>query len=90
VDQRLKNKKGEGKKMSFSNISQIIARHIGVEAGEIKPTSRFKEDLQIDSLDIFEIVMDLEEQYDLEIPTEDLEDLRTVGDLVKYIDSVKD
>ena len=76
--------------MSFQNISQILARHVGVDVKDIEPTTRFKEDLRIDSLDIFEIVMDLEEQYEVEIPTEDLEDLKTVGDLVNYIDRIKD
>jgi len=76
--------------MSFQNIRQIIAGHLGINAEDIELTTRFKEDLQIDSLDIFEIVMELEEQYEVEIPTEDLEDLKTVGDLVKYIDSLKE
>ena len=72
--------------MSFEDIRHIIARQMGVQADEIIPSSRFKEDLGIDSLDIFEIVMEVEEQYSVEIPTEDLEDMRMIADLVNYLE----
>jgi len=73
--------------MSLAKISQIIADQIGVRAEEITMSSDFREDLGIDSLDIFEIIMELEELYAIEIPTEDLEDMKKVADLVHYIDS---
>lgn len=73
--------------MSLEKIRSIIADQIGMEADKINVSSKFKEDLGIDSLDIFEIIMELEEKYDIEIPTEDLEDMMKVGDLVQYIDS---
>lgn len=73
--------------MSFAKISQIIADQIGVKAEEITVASDFKEDLGIDSLDIFEIIMELEELYAIEIPTEDLEDMKKVADLVHYLDA---
>ncbi|KUO59497.1 MAG: acyl carrier protein [Gracilibacter sp. BRH_c7a] len=74
--------------MSFENIKLIIARKLGVDLGEIKLSSKFKEELGIDSLDIFEIVMEVEEQYSIEIPTEDLEDMRVVADLVNYLEGL--
>jgi len=74
--------------VSFENIKLIIARKLGVDLGEIKLSSKFKEELGIDSLDIFEIVMEVEEQYSIEIPTEDLEDMRVVADLVNYLEGL--
>lgn len=71
--------------MSYKNIRLIIAKQLGIDVEEIKMSSRFKEELGIDSLDIFEIVMEVEEQYSIEIPTEDLEDMRVVADLVNYL-----
>jgi acyl carrier protein len=73
--------------MSLDKISEIIANQVGMEAGKITANMAFKEDLGIDSLDIFEIIMELEEEFDLEIPTEDLEGIKKVGDLVRYIES---
>jgi len=73
--------------MSLEKICQIIADQVGIESTEITISSEFKEDLGIDSLDIFEIIMELEEQYAVEIPTEDLDGIKKVGDLVEYIDS---
>ena len=58
-----------------------------MDAGTITEESSFKDDLGADSLDLFELVMALEEEYDVEIPTEDLENIATVGDVVKYIES---
>ena len=65
----------------------MIADSLGVDAGTITEESSFKDDLGADSLDLFELVMALEEEYDVEIPTEDLENIATVGDVVKYIES---
>lgn len=65
----------------------MIADSLGVDAGTITEESSFKDDLGADSLDLFELVMALEEEYDVEIPTEDLESIATVGDVVKYIES---
>lgn len=73
--------------MSLEKIRQIIAGQIGAEAEEITISCDFKEDLGIDSLDIFEIIMELEEEYSIEIPTEDLEGIKKVVNLVDYIDS---
>ena len=56
-----------------------------VEEDEITPDTSFKEDLGADSLDLFELTMALEEEYDTEIPAEELEDIETVGDVIEYL-----
>lgn len=70
-------------------IIEITADALGVNAGNITAASSFKEDLNADSLDLFELVMALEEEFDVEIPTEDLEQITTVGDVEKYIEEHK-
>ena len=71
----------------LEKIKEMIADSLGVDAGTITEESSFKDDLGADYLDLFELVMALEEEYDVEIPTEDLENIATVGDVVKYIES---
>ena len=71
----------------LEKIKEMIADSLGVDAETITEASSFKEDLGADSLDLFELVMAWEEEYDVEIPTEDLENIATVGDVVKYIES---
>ncbi|HIW21913.1 MAG TPA: acyl carrier protein [Candidatus Dorea intestinavium] len=73
----------------LEKLKEMIAENLGVEAGDITETSRFKEDLGADSLDLFELVMALEEEYEVEIPTEDLENIATVGDVINYINEHK-
>ena len=63
----------------------IIAEQLNVEESEIKLESNFKDDLAADSLDLFELVMALEEEFDVEIPSEDLESIVTVKDVVEYL-----
>lgn len=66
-------------------VKAIIVEQLGVEEDEVKMESSFVDDLGADSLDIVELVMALEEEFDLEIPDEDAEKIRTVGEAVKYI-----
>lgn len=66
-------------------IKKIIEEQLGVEGDRIKPDASFIDDLGADSLDIVELVMAMEEEFDLEIPDEDAEKLRTVSDVTKYI-----
>ena len=73
----------------LEKMKEIIAGQLNVNAEDVKPESRFKEDLNADSLDLFELVMALEEEFDVEIPTEDLEKIATVGDVEKYIEEHK-
>ena len=70
-------------------IKEMVADSLGVDAETITEETSFKEDLGADSLDLFELVMALEEEYDVEIPTEDLEQIATVGDVISYIESHK-
>lgn len=74
----------------FEQIKKIVAENLNVEEENITPESSFKEDLKADSLDLFEMVMALEEEFDLEIPSEDLEQLETVKDVMSYIESHKE
>ena len=67
-------------------IIALTAEHLGIDADSISETDSFKEDLGVDSLDLFELVMELEEEFGIEIPSEDLENLATVADVAKYIE----
>jgi len=67
-------------------IEKIIAEHLGCDQDMVKDDSKIVEDLGADSLDIVELVMQLEEQYDIEIPDEDSENLLTVADIKQYIE----
>lgn len=69
----------------LEKMKEIIAEQLGVEEDEITPYTSFKEDLGVDSLDLFELTMALEEEYDTEIPAEELEDIETVGDVIEYL-----
>lgn len=69
----------------LEKIKEIIAEQLSVEADTIKEETNFKDDLGADSLDLFELVMSLEEEYNVEIPSEDLENITTVGAVVDYL-----
>ena len=71
--------------MEFEKLQGIIAEVLNVEAGEITMDTTFVEDLGADSLDIFQIVMGIEEEFDIEIPTDAAEKIVTVGDAVEQI-----
>ncbi|WP_225065620.1 acyl carrier protein [Pseudalkalibacillus sp. A8] len=68
-------------------ITKIIVDRLGVDEEEVKLESSFKEDLGADSLDVVELVMELEDEFDMEISDEDAEKIATVGDVVDYINS---
>ena len=70
--------------MIFEKIASILAEQFGIEQDEITMDTSF-EDLGADSLDLFEMVMALEDEYSVEIPAEDLQNLLTVGDVMKYL-----
>lgn len=74
----------------FEEIKTIVAENLGVEEDSITMESSFKDDLKADSLDLFEMVMALEENYGIEIPTDDLSQLETVADVIDYIQSHKE
>lgn len=69
-----------------SKVKQIISEQLGVDEAEITPSASFTDDLGADSLDQVELVMALEEGFDLEISDEDAEKIRTVQDAVGYIE----
>lgn len=70
----------------LEKVIEIVKEQLNVET-EITAESNFKEDLGADSLDLFEIVMAFEEEFGTEIPTEDLESIATVGDVVNYLNA---
>ncbi len=69
----------------FEILKEIIMEKLNVAEDQIKPEARFQEDLGADSLDVVELVMAIEEKFDIEIPDEDAEKIRTVGDAQAYI-----
>ena len=73
----------------FEKVCSIVSEQLSVEAGEVKPDSNFQNDLGADSLDTVELVMALEEAFDIEIPDEAAEGIATVGDAVKFIEEKK-
>ena len=71
--------------MEFEKLQAIIADVLNVPKDDITPETTFVDDLGADSLDIVELVMALEEEYDVEIPSDDLAELNTVGDVINYL-----
>ncbi len=69
-----------------SKIKSIIAEQLGVKPEEVTPNASFVDDLGADSLDTVELIMALEEEFNIEIPDEDAEKMKTVGDVIKYIE----
>ena len=69
----------------LEKIADIIREQLNLDDIEITEDTSFKDDLQADSLDLFELVMAFEEEYGIEIPSEDLEKFSTVGDVMDYI-----
>jgi len=72
-----------------AKVKSIIADQLGVGEDEIKPESSFIEDLGADSLDIVELVMAMEEAFEIEIPDDEAENIKTVGDAINYINTHK-
>lgn len=74
---------------TMERVKKIIVDRLGVDESKIVLEASFKEDLGADSLDVVELVMELEDEFDLEISDEDAEKITTVGEVVKYIESHK-
>ncbi len=68
-----------------ARVRSIIADQLGISEEEIKPESKFIEDLGADSLDIVELIMAMEEEFQTEIPDEEAEKIRSVGDAIEYV-----
>jgi acyl carrier protein len=73
-------------KQIVDKVKQIVVEQLGVEESEVTPTASFIDDLGADSLDTVELVMAFEEGFDVEIPDEDAEKIRTVQDAIDYIE----
>ncbi len=73
--------------MVLERVKKVIAKELGIEVEELNINASFTDDLGIDSLEIFEIVMSLEEEFDIEIPNEDIENIKNVEDISSYIES---
>ena len=73
----------------FDDVKAVVGEQLNVNEVEIKPESRFVEYLGADSLDVVELVMALEEKFDINVPDEDEEKISTVGDIVAYIEKAK-
>ncbi len=69
----------------LEKMKELIADQLSVDADSITESSSFKDDLGADSLDLFELVMALEDEYSVEIPAEDLQNLLTVGEVMNYL-----
>jgi len=68
-----------------SQVAEIVVKNLGVDAGSVNGPAKFIEDLGADSLDIVELVLDMEKKFDIEIPEEEAENIRTVDDAINYI-----
>jgi acyl carrier protein len=73
----------------LDEVKEVVAEQLGVNIDEIKEDSKFVDDLGADSLDVVELVMALEEKFDIEIPDEAAEKIATVADAVKFIEEAK-
>jgi len=74
---------------TLERVTKIIVDRLGVEESKVTLESSFKDDLGADSLDVVELVMELEDEFDMEISDDDAEKIATVGDVVNYIEGSK-
>ena len=75
--------------MTLDKIAQVLSEQLGVDKGQITESSKIVEDLGADSLDVVELLMNLEEEYGVTVSDEEAGSISTVGDIVKLIDSKK-
>ncbi|MCL2856935.1 MAG: acyl carrier protein [Oscillospiraceae bacterium] len=73
--------------MILDKVKKILVEQLDVEESAIAPESSIIDDLGADSLDIVDMVMSLEEEFDVEIPDEEIESMKTVGDIIKFIEA---
>ena len=73
----------------FEKIAALIAEQLGIDVETIKPESRLIEDLKADSWDVVEMIMSMEDEFDIQIPDEDLVTLKTIQDAVDYVNAHK-
>lgn len=70
----------------LEELKELVAESLGADVEELTEETSFTEDLGADSLDLFEMVMELEDKFEVKIPTEDLEQIKTIGDVRKYME----
>ncbi|MFP4019992.1 MAG: acyl carrier protein [Halanaerobium sp.] len=85
---KAQRKEVNGVENILERVIDIVAEELAVDRDEVTEDSSFIEDLGADSLDVVELVMAFEEEFDVEIPDEDAEDIRTVEDAVNYLEEV--
>jgi acyl carrier protein len=73
--------------MVFEKVRSILVGQLGIDEEKITMEASIVDDLGADSLDVVDLIMSLEEEFDVEIPDEDVENMKTVGDIVKYIEA---
>jgi len=73
----------------LDEVKEVVVEQLSVNADEVKEESKFVEDLGADSLDVVELVMALEEKFDIEIPDEDAEKIATVADAISFIENLQ-
>lgn len=71
----------------LEKMQEVIAEQLSVDPSSIDETTSFDEDLNADSLDLYELIMVLEEEYDIELQTDELDNIKTVGDIMEYLRS---
>jgi len=73
----------------FDEVKEVVVEQLNVSPDEVKEDSKFSADLGADSLDVVELVMSLEEKFEIEIPDEEAENIATVADAIKFIENAK-
>ena len=71
----------------FDDVRAVIVEQLGVKPDEVKPEASFRDDLGVDSLDVVEFIMALEEKFSIKIPDEDAQKMETVNDAIKYVEN---
>ena len=89
IDDKTKNGIRKGKNIMLEEIKELVAETLGTDVEELTEETSFSDDLNADSLDLFEMVMELEDKFGVKIPTEDLEQIKTIGDVKEYIEEHK-
>lgn len=69
----------------FEKLKEMLVNQIDIEEDKVTPDANIVEDLGADSLDVFELLMTVEDEFDVEIPTEEAEKMATIGDLIEYL-----
>ncbi|HHZ00360.1 MAG TPA: acyl carrier protein [Sedimentibacter sp.] len=72
----------------FERIRELVAEKVGIDPEDITPDTSFADDLDADSITLFELIMAIEDEFDIEVDDESIEKIETVGDIVKYLEEI--